>query len=98
MAESEALTEPVVTAVVTTVQKAEKNPPNRTSMPGPNIGLGMNAMMRSITKSAYEAQSMGLLSFLFPSISPYTKHITVGMSNIRMISRTSDAGFGFWKG
>ena len=35
MAESEAFSEPVVMAVVTTVQKLEKNPPILTSMPGP---------------------------------------------------------------
>ena len=49
----DALTEPVVTAVVTTVQKTEKKPPKRTSIPGPTTGkLGMNAIKRSSAKSA----------------------------------------------
>ena len=49
----DALTEPVVTAVVTTVQKTEKKPPKRTSIPGPTTGkLGVNAIKRSSPKSA----------------------------------------------
>src|SRR2546422_11381850 len=45
--DSDALTEPVVTAVVTTVQKTEKQPPQRTSIPGPTTAkLGVNAIKR----------------------------------------------------
>ncbi len=49
----EELTEPVVTAVVTTVQKAEKKPPNRVSIPGPSTVFGMNPITRSIAKRRY---------------------------------------------
>ena len=51
IAASDELTEPVVTAVVTTVQKAEKKPPILVSIPGPSGVVGMNAMKRSIRLS-----------------------------------------------
>ena len=46
------LTDPVVTAVVTTVQNADMKPPNLVSMSGPSCGIvALNAMARSIMKS-----------------------------------------------
>ena len=58
---SAVLTDPVVTAVVTTVQKADMNPPILVSIPGPIWGMvGMNAIARSMMKSRYAPISTGL--------------------------------------
>src|SRR5208337_906041 len=51
MAERLALTEPVVTAVVTTVQNADMKPPILVSIPGPRGVVCMNAITRSMAKS-----------------------------------------------
>src|SRR5712691_5702961 len=99
MLDRDALTEPVVTAVVTTVQKTEKKPPKRTSIPGPTAGkLEVKAIKRSSANSAYAPQRMGRLSRFLPINRPNTKQSVVGMSSMRKIWNMSDAGFGFWKG
>ena len=66
----EELTEPVVTAVVTTVQNAEKNPPNLVSMPAPSTVFGMSPITRSIAKRRYAPQSSGLVSRFLPRTCP----------------------------
>ena len=47
-AASEALTEPVVNAVVVTVQKTDENGPIPASIPAPRTVTGMNAIIKSI--------------------------------------------------
>src|SRR5487761_1825934 len=96
MAKSEEFTEPVVTAVVTTVHNTDMKPPILVSIPGPIVtGVGMNAMIKSTAKRTNAAMIMGMLSFFFPRKRPYTNVSAVGMSSIRIISRTFEAGFGF---
>src|SRR2546426_12349440 len=98
MPEREALTDPVVTAVVTTVQNVEKKPPILVSIPAPTCGVvGTNAMTRSIANRAYAPIRMGRVSGFFPSISPKTKTSAVGKSGMSAISSTAGAGLGFVK-
>src|SRR2546422_7726181 len=95
----DALREPVVTAVVTTVQNTEKKPPNRTSIPGPTTGeLGVKAIKRSRATRAYAPQRIGRVSRFLPINWPNTKQSDVGMRSIKKIWKMSDAGLGFWNG